>query len=141
MNQNQRSLALGMITGILITFLVLLGGAMISQQLSTIELKLDATKSADVAIGVTHLTLVYHPDEAKVTDDMMQSGGFPATVGYSYVARGGLHGEIGCIFTVTQVNSDYVVLIIRPSIFTIEYLFRPSITVTDSHAISGSVLP
>lgn len=114
---------------------------MISQQLSTIELKLDSTQSKDVAIGVVHYTLVYHPDEAKVTDDFMQTGGFPATVGYSYVHHDGLNGALGCMFTVTQVNPDYVVLIISPSIFTMEYLFRPSITVTDSGVVPGRVLP
>ena len=141
MNQDQKSLALGMTTGILITFLVLIVGALISQQLSTIELKLETNQSKDVAIGISQLNLVYHPNETKVTVDFMQSGGFPATVGHNHVEHG-LNGEIGCVFTVTEVNPDYVVLIIRPSNFiTFEYLFRPFITVTDSDVIPRSVLP
>jgi len=140
MNQDQKSLALGMTTGILITFLVLIAGALLSQQLSTAELKLETNQSKDVTIGITQLNLVYHPNETKITVDFMQSGGFPATVGYSHVERG-LNGEIGCVFTVTEVNPNYVVLIIRPSIFTMNFLFRPSITVTDSSIIPRSVLP
>jgi hypothetical protein len=58
------------------------------------------------------LTFEYHPDTEKVTFDFMQLGGFPAKVGYRFDHS---VGE----FSVVEVNPEYVVINIRPSLSAI----------------------
>jgi len=137
MNRNQKSLVLGMITAILITFSILVAGALISQHLSTVEFTILANRTKTVTIQNTSyfstgLEATYHPDRKTVTLDFMQTGGFPAIAGSKYSVG-------GAEFTIVKVDPDYVVLIVKPSIFTMNNLFRQSITVTDSG--SRSVLP
>ena len=113
MHQDQKALFLGIATGILITLFILVWSALIFQQLSTAELKVLVNQHNDVSIGYTYFTFVYHPDKEKVAFDFMQAGeGYPAKVGYRF-------NEFGGEFTVVEVNPEYVVINIRPSLSAI----------------------
>jgi hypothetical protein len=113
MHQDLKALTLGVATGILITLLILVGSALIFQQLFTVELKVLVNQHNDVGIGYTYFTFVYHPDTEKVSFDLVGPGyGYPAKVGYRF-------NEFGGEFTVVEVNPEYVVINIRPSLSAI----------------------
>jgi hypothetical protein len=113
MNQDQKSLALGILAGILISSLLFGGGIFLWIQASSRELKVPANQPTSISIGGLSFDFVYYPNSTKisVSNRLDTNDSIPANVGFVYSwSWGG--------FTVTKVNPDYVVLYFRPLRFS-----------------------
>ena len=108
MNQDQRSLALGIATGVLISIILFAGGILVWIQISSEELKVPANKSTIVTVGGMSFNFVYHPESGKLT---VSDNDYPANVGFVGSWSWGR-------YTITEVNPNYIVLVFKPWRFT-----------------------
>ncbi len=109
MTEDQKALAIGILSGILISLLVFAGGISIWIQLSSKELRIPANQPTSATVGGFDFTFVYDPNSKNVTEKIndQPESNFPANVGFGASWGWGR-------FTVTEVTPDHVTLFFRP---------------------------
>ena len=114
MNPDQKSLVLGILVGVMVSFLVFGGGTLIWERLSCPELKVFADQTASITIEDKTLNFEYNSSSGMIN----YNGG---SLGFGgLLARDGvvLWGSSWGDCRVIEANPDYVVLLFRPSIIT-----------------------
>jgi hypothetical protein len=113
MNLQNKSLALGILTGIMISLLLFEGGIIAYKQFSSIDLKIPANLPTSITYEGMSFNFTYYPDIGKVTtsSDQPKDDGFPANIGV------GGSWWTGAGYRIAEVNSDYIIMHFRSGRF------------------------